>query len=148
MRRKTDDKPASRNAVTGWRFGALFAAAVTLAVLIGNVTIAGVFTSRVRAQGYTSNVAPISVGNCGYIKKLGIGIHLVINIVSTLLLGASNYCMQTISAPSRDDVDRAHVKGSWVDIGIPSLRNLRFIRKRRAFVWFCLGVASIPLHLV
>uniref|UniRef100_A0A8H7N3W2 DUF6536 domain-containing protein n=1 Tax=Bionectria ochroleuca TaxID=29856 RepID=A0A8H7N3W2_BIOOC len=148
MRRKTDDKPTSRNAVTGWRFGALFAAAVTLAVLIGNVTIAGVFTSRVRAQGYTSNVAPISVGNCGYIKKLGIGIHLVINIVSTLLLGASNYCMQTISAPSRDDVDRAHAKGSWVDIGIPSLRNLRFIRKRRAFVWFCLGVTSIPLHLV
>ncbi|CAH0028180.1 unnamed protein product [Clonostachys rhizophaga] len=148
MRRKTDDEPTSRNTVTGWRFSALFAAAVTLAVLIGNVTIAGVFTSRVRAQGYTSNVAPISVGKCGDIKKLGIGIHLVINIVSTLLLGASNYCMQTISAPSRDDVDRAHAKGSWVDIGIPSLRNLWFIRNRRAFVWFCLGITSIPLHLV
>ena len=32
-------------------------------------------------------------GSCSKVKKLGIGLHFVINILSTVLLAASNYCM-------------------------------------------------------
>lgn len=75
-------------------------------------------------------------------------IHILINIVSTLLLGASNYCMQTVSAPMRQDVDNAHARGKWLDIGIPSVRNVLYIEKRRLVVWLCLGLSSLPLHFM
>lgn len=88
------------------------------------------------------------MGECDDIKKLNFGIHLLINIGSTLLLGASNYCMQTVSAPIRHDIDMAHASGKWLQIGVPSLRNLRLIGRKRILVWLCLAATSIPLHLV
>lgn len=138
----------SQRLPTGWRLGTSGAALLTFLILVANISITAVCYSKIRNQGYNSSIAPISMGDCGSIKKLGVGIHLVINIISTLLLGASSYCMQTISAPTRADADKAHAKGSWVDIGIPSFRNLRFIQRRRLFVWVCLCLTSIPLHLV
>ncbi len=87
-------------------------------------------------------------GNCDTTKKVNIGIHVLINILSTILLGASNYCMQCMSAPTRAEVDRAHAKFRWVDIGIPSIRNLIRVRGLRVFLWLLLGLSSLPLHLL
>ncbi|CAH0049583.1 unnamed protein product [Clonostachys solani] len=134
--------------LTGWRGGLSIAAGLTLLILIGNITILGVFSSPAYRRDYSSATAPIRTGECDEIKKLNFGIHLIINIASTLLLGASNYCMQTVSAPTRHDIDIVHASGKWLQIGVPSLRNLRFIGKKRVFVWLCLAITSIPLHLV
>lgn len=87
-------------------------------------------------------------GQCDTTKKINIGIHLLINILGTILLGASNYCMQCMSAPTRAEVDRAHAKFRWVDIGVPSIRNLRKIRGLRVVLWLLLGLTSLPLHLL
>lgn len=87
-------------------------------------------------------------GDCERVRGWTTGLHLVINILSTLLLGASNYCMQCLSAPSREDVDRAHAQRKWLDIGTPGLRNLRFINKRRKTLWFILLITSVPVHLL
>ncbi|CAG9971465.1 unnamed protein product [Clonostachys byssicola] len=133
---------------TGWRGGLSIAAGLTLLILISNITILGVFSSPAYRRDYSSTTAPIRTGECDDIKKLNIGIHLLINIASTILLGASNYCMQTISAPTRHDIDRVHASGKWLRIGVPSLRNLRFIGKKRVFIWLCLAATSLPLHLV
>jgi hypothetical protein len=75
-------------------------------------------------------------------------LHLIINVLSTLMLAASNYCMQSLAAPTRAEVDHAHSKCTSLDIGIQSLRNLRYISKRRALVWCILGLSSTPLHLI
>jgi len=56
--------------------------------------------------------------------------------------------MQLLSAPTRKNVDRAHSQGIWLDIGIPSLRNLRFSSWLKRSLWFLLALSSIPLHLV
>lgn len=74
--------------------------------------------------------------------------HFFLNVLSTGLLSASNYCMQLLSAPTRANIDRAHSTGRWLDIGIPSLRNLRFSDWKRRSLWLSLCVSSIPLHLV
>lgn len=137
-----------RQSLTGWKLGTMMAACLTFTILVGNVILLGVFAAQIRREGYPKSVAPIRSGDCEAIKKIGIGIHLLINIIGTFLLGASNYCMQTISAPTREDVDRAHAKSSWLDIGVPSIKNLFHIKRRRLFVWLCLGASSIPLHLV
>lgn len=138
---------------TGWRLGTTFAALLTFTILVINIILLGLAssikpTATSVGREPSESIRPVKQGECGGIKELGIGLHLLINIVSTLLLGASNYCMQTISAPTRQDVDDAHSRGLFMDIGIPSMRNLGMIKTRRLIVWLCLGLSSIPWHLV
>ncbi|KAF4629268.1 hypothetical protein G7Y89_g8882 [Cudoniella acicularis] len=89
-------------------------------------------------------------GDCGTTSAMNTFIHLVVNAISTALLGCSNLCMQLLVAPTRQEVDRAHAKTPPVslDIGIPSFSNLRFISRKRAMLWALLGAASLPLHLL
>ena len=69
--------------------------------------------------------ATLQHGDCGKMKRLDLGLHLLINILSTILLGASNYSMQCLTAPTRQDIDQAHHDNSWMDIGVPSVKNIR-----------------------
>lgn len=55
--------------------------------------------------------------------------------------------MQRLSAPTRTEVEDAHMKDDWLDIGVPSFRNLRFINWWRTLGWVLLVVSSLPLHL-
>lgn len=113
----------------GWRFGATLAVIMSSCFLTINVTVAIFSWVWTRHRGYTSNIAPIYTGKCTTVDTLGLVVHLGINIVSTLLLGASNYCMQIVCAPTRRDIDRAHEQGAWLDIGAQSISNLKHIRK-------------------
>lgn len=81
-------------------------------------------------------------------KNVGFWLHLIINILSTLLLGASNYSMQCLSSPTRSEIDKAHRQKLWLDIGVPSVRNLRRISASRIALWWLLAASSIPLHLL
>lgn len=81
-------------------------------------------------------------------KKLDLWLHLGINLLSTLLLGASNYTMQCLSAPTRDEINKAHRQRIFLDIGLPSVRNLRRISRRRMTLWWLLAISSVPLHLM
>ncbi|KAF9728855.1 hypothetical protein PMIN06_002451 [Paraphaeosphaeria minitans] len=128
---------------TGWRFGAINGAISVTVVLFINLIVTIVFSVN-HKDGVLFD------GNCDHARKLNSGLHLLINVLSTILLSSSNYCMQCISAPTRKEVDDAHSKGKWLDIGVQSVHNLRNICKndwRRAMVWFLLGFSSLPLHL-
>ena len=82
------------------------------------------------------------------VEKYDTWIHLAINVVSTALLSGSNYCMQVLCAPNRKEVDDAHARKRYMDIGVPSLRNLTLIRKEKLLLWCLLGLSSLPLHLM
>lgn len=56
--------------------------------------------------------------------------------------------MQRLSAPTRQEVDRAHRAGRWLDIGAPSVKNLWSIGKTRLLIWILLAISSLPLHLL
>ena len=85
---------------------------------------------------------------CDAIQNLNRWGHLLINVLSTVLLSGSNYCMQCLSAPTRSDINSAHLGGRWLDIGVPSIHNLRWISKKRLYLWLVLGLSSLPLHLL
>lgn len=70
------------------------------------------------------------------------------NVLSTLLLGASNYTMQCLASPTREEVDRAHSQNRWLDIGVPSIRNLTRISSHRKVLWWLLVISGVPLHLL
>lgn len=97
--------------------------------------------------GTQNGIGTIYLGSCAKAKRLDLWLHLLINILSTLLLGASNFCMQLLVAPTRAEVNEAHEKSFWLDIGTPSVRNLRKIARIRVLTWLCLGFSSALLHL-
>ncbi|KAJ8119065.1 hypothetical protein OPT61_g53 [Boeremia exigua] len=73
--------------------------------------------------------------------------HVVLNVASTLFLGAGNYCMQVLVAPSRKDVDKAHKEGASMDIGIHCFRNVWRMSYTKRALWILLGVTSTTMHL-
>lgn len=109
---------------TGWKFGALnFAVCATIVFLLNLViTIYGPVL-------HESNAGILLEGDCRRVQRLNTGAHVLINVFSTVLLSGSNYCMQCLSAPTRSEIDKAHIRNRWLDIGVPSIRNLRHIRR-------------------
>lgn len=99
-------------------------------------------------HGFEDGISFLFQGSYRSISGTSTALHLIINILSTLLLGASNYTMQVLSSPTRKEVDLAHARGKWLDIGIPSIKNLRSISWKRIIMVSLLGLSSIPLHLM
>jgi hypothetical protein len=131
---------------SGWRGGALVGISAAVLVLFIN-TGALVATLKINDVNDEGRLT-IYEGNCSKVRKMNTGIHLLINVLSTLLLGASNYCMQCASAPTREEIDKAHNEKKWLDIGVLSWRNLRYISTSRLIIWVLLAFSSLPLHLL
>ncbi|KAL8840422.1 MAG: hypothetical protein Q9176_003920 [Flavoplaca citrina] len=97
--------------------------------------------------GIEDGIGTIQNGGCDTTKTLSLWSHFAINVLSTAMLSASNYCMQCLSAPTRQDIDRAHAQHIWLDIGVRSVRNLLHISRTKTLLWILLALSSIPLHL-
>lgn len=54
---------------------------------------------------------------------------------------------QCLSSPTRHNIDQAHKESSWLNIGVPSVRNLFFVSKERLILWLLLAISSLPFHL-
>ncbi|KAL4972308.1 hypothetical protein BDW66DRAFT_164259 [Aspergillus desertorum] len=111
------------------------------------LNLAMVCWASTRSRPSDEGDSVLYAGDCDRTKQISTGVHLVINILGTGLLSASNYAMRCLSAPSRGDLDRAHAKRQWLDIGVPSARNLARIPRMRMLLWLCLVAFSAPLHL-
>lgn len=89
-----------------------------------------------------------NVGSSSTCKHISLGIRLIVNTLSTLILVSSNRCSQFLCSPTREDVDAHHAHGQWLDIGVRSYRNFRAVRGWRMIVAVFLLVTSLPIHLV
>lgn len=87
-------------------------------------------------------------GDCNTVRKLNLWLHLLISVLSTLMLSASNFCMQVQSAPTRANIDAAHSKGSWLDIGLHSPRNFIYVKGWKRVSWLILGITSVPINML
>ncbi|KAF2271131.1 hypothetical protein CC78DRAFT_12199 [Lojkania enalia] len=130
---------------TGWRGGVLLAIIIASAVFFLNLLFL-IISNTVWPR--ENGIATAFTGDCGTAGRWTTAIHLVVNLLSSLLLGASNYCMQRLAAPTRKEVDEAHAKKKWLDIGLPSVRNLAYINIWRTILWVLLALSSVPLHFV
>lgn len=135
--------------LSGWRSGVALSALSAFVVMIVNIIFLVIAVSNFQPLA-EHGIGTLFHGNCSKVKTLGTWLRLLINILGTALLGASNYTQQCLVAPTRREIDKAHGKGDWLDIGNPSLRNLKLgrIAKRRVLLWMLLGLSSVPLHLV
>lgn len=132
----------------GWHFGMTFVTALTLTIFIVNTILAIVAATDTRFLN-EEGIVTIFKGSCKTVDWWSRVLHIVINILSSALLAASNYTMQCLAAPTRDEIHTAHAKGDWLDIGVPSLRNvIGRISARRTVLWWLLCLSSLPIHLV
>ncbi|KAF5704897.1 hypothetical protein FGLOB1_8316 [Fusarium globosum] len=135
--------------LSGWRKTALYL--TILASILTIFLVTALITSLHVVNGGGASIfgeTAILNGSCDEISRANLWIHLAINVIGTGVLGSSNFFMQVLVAPARQDVDRAHASKRWVEIGVHSLHNFRFILKRRIFLWALFSLTSIPLHLV
>lgn len=130
----------------GWRTGVALGALGAIIALIINVCL----LIWIKAKYHVPNdgAAIVFEGSCSQKTKISVWCHLAINVCSTLLLTASNNAMQVLSAPTRADVDKAHTRKLWLDVGITSIKNLRIAIWQRVTLWSILLLSSIPLHLL
>lgn len=104
--------------------------------------------SAIKKHGIHRISGDMISGNCKRMKNNNLVLHIAINVLSTLLLGSSNYCAQLLAAPTRQEIDNAHNKKQWFDIGIQSFRNLWKLRPNKRATWLCLMISSGLLHLM
>ncbi|KAL2867715.1 uncharacterized protein BJX67DRAFT_387626 [Aspergillus lucknowensis] len=128
--------------ICAWVMGGVLALNIILTIIA-----AGLAYSKNDQQSFS--FASMYKGKCSVVKDWTTALHLVINILSTAVLGASNYCMQCLASPSRAQVDEAHEKRTWVRIGVPNIANL-LCRQRgnRQLLGWILLITSLPIHLI
>ncbi|KAJ8131138.1 hypothetical protein O1611_g2485 [Lasiodiplodia mahajangana] len=56
--------------------------------------------------------------------------------------------MQILNAPSRQEINDAHVWLRSLNIGIPSIRNLFHVSRLKSASWLLFLITSIPIHLL
>ncbi|KAF4993614.1 hypothetical protein FGRMN_6332 [Fusarium graminum] len=141
---------AESSKTADWKVSLIGGACACIAVFVVNlvVTIWSTFSLQGIQDGTSTSRRIIYEGSCSKTRELSVAIHLIINAFGSILLAASNYGMQCLSAPTRADVDKAHARQRWVDIGIPSFRNLRKVSGKRVVLWWLLVFSSLPLHLL
>lgn len=143
----TDRPNKSQHAwnLNGWKPGVSLGLAAAAIVLVINVAILAWINTKF---GFDGGSATIFSGTFDEMKKISTWSHLAINIVSTVLLAASNNCMQCLMAPTRAEIDSAHRKKQWLQIGLPGMRNLFRVSKGRSIIWIVLLITSFPIHLL
>lgn len=129
----------------GWRVAGCVAAAMVCCTLSINIAIMAWLS---KTTSFKNGLAQLFSGDCDKVQSINTWVHSAINLLSTFILAGSNFTMQVLVGPSRNEIDRAHCDGKWLDIGVPSIRNLTSISKIRALLWLILGLSSIPLHLL
>ncbi|KAI1418430.1 hypothetical protein F5Y13DRAFT_176522 [Hypoxylon sp. FL1857] len=132
---------------TGWRQAAKVNCTILAAM---SITLIGCLIAVATKAGGIERSLYFFDGDCdgGNVSQVNMVLHLLINIISTLVVTSSNFFMQILNSPSREELNTAHFKGSWMGIGIPSVRNAFSVSRFKTWCWICLLISSIPIHIL
>jgi hypothetical protein len=100
-----------RHRLRGWRLSVLLGLLITIFVLIVNIAILAWTYSSLAIK---SGSAIAWAGTSNNLKNVSTWTHLGVNILSSLLLAASNNTMQCLVALIRREVEKAHASRKWI----------------------------------
>lgn len=131
----------------GWRRTALIN--TTLIWTLTTILLVLFCISLIGFKHESTGTSEIYKGSCSHSSKVDIAVHLIINILGTLILSSSNFFMQILTAPTREVIDKGHARGEYLEVGVQSLHNLTrsFFSGTKGFFWLLLSLSSIPIHL-
>ncbi|KAJ6130299.1 hypothetical protein N7512_003079 [Penicillium capsulatum] len=145
-----DESADSTQPKCDWISGVYLCAKGSVVVLLLNlilIAVAAGLSNKYAGHGFASRSA-FYRGSCTVTKRWNIALHLIVNGLSTCILAASNYCMQSLVAPTREEIDDSHARRRWLDIGGASIRNLGVIGPYRLILWLVLLLTATPFHLL
>ena len=104
---------------------------------------------RAKVQhGTTHGFGTVDRGACDTIENLNSRMHVVINVLSTVLLASTTTFMILAYSPTRSEIDTAHRKQQHLTVGSIGVRNLSHISGKRAAIYIILLLALAPVHLL
>lgn len=128
-----------RRIIGGRTGGILLSASLAGAILLGLVVCVALAATR----GIISlGSETVFEGNCEKVRAVDQGIHAALMVFAFVLIAGANYISQVLVSPTREEVDAAHQQQDWLDIGIPSMRNLLRIGKGRAALAVLMVISS------
>ncbi|KAH6674003.1 hypothetical protein F5X68DRAFT_235657 [Plectosphaerella plurivora] len=130
--------------LSGWRKTAAINTVVILVIFLG---LAGSLAWALYLSGGLNRVLILYQGSCEKSRDINLVLHLGSNILSTGILASSNFFLQILTSPSREEIDLAHANSQSLDIGVQSLMNFSRLRKRKVITWILLVLGSLPLHV-
>lgn len=119
----------SRHFNDGWRGRMIRVAFFSTVLWLINMIVYVILLSKCGAH---SGSGLLMERSCGSVQRANTGTHAVLNIVTSLMLSASNFAMVSLCSPTREEIDAAHDKKEWLSIGGMGLRNFRLIKTTRA----------------
>lgn len=117
-----DPQRGLRRLMTGWRGGVTYNTLLSSIMLF--VCALCLILVATKAQAILGETTVYS-GSCATASSVNTGIHVLINVFSVILVAGANYTYHVLSSPTRLEVAAAHHQKQWLDIGVPSLRNLK-----------------------
>jgi hypothetical protein len=132
-----------RQAIRGWRGGVILNC-----IIAGLIVLATVISFVVAIATERNGESRIFLGTCASTQMLSFGLHAAMSLVCMSILVAANYGFQILTSPTRVEVDMAHDAGRWLDIGLPSFRNMRSIARTRAIVAGVLLTAAVSVQVM
>lgn len=129
----------------GWRRSIALLSLGSFVALMTNVALLIWATTTPRRAG---NTVLVYQGTERKMKNVNAALHAIITVLSSILLAGGNACMQVMVAPTRYDINRAHTRGRWLDVGVSGFRNLFAVPWKRKLPWLMIAIGCIPLHLL
>ena len=126
----------------------LTTAIIATLILALNITVIAELWARYYPQSYADGTLVFHIGSCNDVKTINIALHLAVNVISSVLYLSSQLCVQLITAPTRKQINEAHRRRDWYDIGILSWRNFVRSRWRSKIICIVLLGSSFPLHFM
>ena len=149
--RRTDSRPSLFDKIfpgararrrclpAGWRGGVVMLLLANLLMLI--VSIVCLALAATRTHTTLGGESSLRDGSCGRVRAASMGIRAVVNVEAVVLIASAGYVFQVLSSPTRAEVNAAHARHRWLDVGVPSVRNLGSVAAGR-------GVLSAAIVLI
>ncbi|MCJ1224185.1 hypothetical protein MMC12_000829 [Toensbergia leucococca] len=128
----------------GWRTVPIALCALSSTIGLAVLTLLIVSSTKGDFSGSTGLFA----GNCSQAKRLSEILSFSVIAASFLVTFASNKFLCLAVAPLPEEVDTAHARCKWLDIGVNSWRNLQFVSGMRRWSWVIILLSSVPVQLL
>lgn len=119
-------------------------ALLLLILIVGFVCLIIAETKSTLTLGYLS----IFTGACSSARNINWGLHVLINVAVVVIIVGANYVFQVLSSPKRSEISAAHESRTWLEIGVPSMRNFRYIGRNRAVLAIVLLAAAVATQIM
>ncbi|KAI1308592.1 hypothetical protein F5Y03DRAFT_404889 [Xylaria venustula] len=134
-----------RRHFTGWRGAMIYNTLLAFIILV--VGIISLILVVTRTRVFSGQLAIFS-GDCATATRINIGVHVVINVFTVVLLAGANYVFQVLTSPTRREVTVAHERKQWLDIGVCSPRNFRHVSGFRAGLGAVILLLAIVIQVI